>query len=120
MYSLDPLKQISINSTDKGGQTLKIPYVPAGTTLNVFATPAGTYCVAEYYFQFIRITLNDQKHGVCFDVIPGKIAYSGNITPSADSPNDIETYQTYDWKGFEAKLKSEYPTLAAQYPIVKP
>lgn len=118
--SLDNLDQMMIQGTDKNGITLKISNAPVGLHLYVFVVPAGTYCLSRFSLGFATIEQNDQKHGVCFDVIAGKIAYSGNLAPRAYGQNDLRTDQEYDWKAFEAKLKAEYPDLAARYPIVTP
>lgn len=118
--SLDVLSQISFDPVDNGGKPLSIMNAPKGVTLYVFVVPAGTYCEAMFHFGKWAFHARDPKHGTCFDVLPGKIAYSGNIAPRAVSARDIRTYQNYDWQGFEAMLKQQYPDIAAKYPLVTP
>jgi hypothetical protein len=118
--ALDDLNNISITGTDKNGKTLTISKSPKGVHLYIFKVPAGTYCLNRYYYGFTEIVMNDQEHGDCFDVIAGKIAYSGNFAPRAYDRYRVMTEQNYDWKWFESVIKEEYPNLIAQYPIVTP
>lgn len=118
--SLDPLNQIALDPTEGDGPGMDIPTAPAGVHMYIFVMPVGHYCLTSFWFGSTRLHQNDQKHGICFDVLADKIAYSGNIAPRAYGPGDLRTNQNYDWKGFEAALKADYPDLAAKYPIVAP
>lgn len=118
--TLDDVTQLEVDGTDKGGVELKIPSAPKGVDMYVFAAPAGTYCLANFHYGRILIFMKDQKHGVCFDVIPGKIAYSGNIAPRAFGEGRIITAQNYQWGWFESALNKDYPKLTAAYPVVTP
>jgi hypothetical protein len=120
MDTLDNVTQISMQGTDKDGTQLKIPSVPAGVHMYVFAAPAGTYCLANFWYGRYLIYMKDHKHGVCFDVIAGKTAYSGNISPRATATGGIITEQIYHWAWFESALEQEHPGLAKIYPVVTP
>lgn len=118
--SLDLLSQISFEPVGHDAKTLAITDAPKGVTLYMFVVPAGTYCVAGFHFGSWSFHSVDPKHGTCFDVLAGKIAYSGNVAPRAVNGGSVRTYQNYDWPAFEAKLKKEYPDIAAKYPLVTP
>lgn len=118
--SLDTLSQISFDPVGHDGKTLSIMGAPKGVTLYVFVVPAGTYCVAGFHFGVWSFHASDPKHGTCFDVLAGKIAYSGNVAPRAASGTDIRTYQNYNWPAFKDMLKQQYPDLAVKYPLATP
>ena len=118
--SLDLLSQISFDAVGHDAKPLAITDAPKGISLYVFVVPAGTYCSSGFHFGNWSFHSIDPHHTGCFDVIAGKIAYSGNIAPRAVGPNDIRTYQNYDWRGFEEMLKKQYPDIAAKYPLVTP
>jgi hypothetical protein len=118
--TLDVLDQISFDAVGHDAKPLAITNAPKGISLYVFVVPAGTYCSSGFHFGNWAFHSLDPKHGACFDVLAGKIAYSGDIGPRAFSKNDIRTYQNYDWPRFEEMLKKQYPDLAAKYPLVTP
>ena len=131
MDALNPLSQITFEGTDKGGTTIKIPSAPIGVTMYLFAVPAGHYCLSRYAAGMTEITSTDQENGDCFDVVAGKIAYSGNLAPRAFNSSgtwirnqlvgyDIRTLQNFEWAAFEKRMQDEYPDLVAKYPIVTP
>lgn len=117
--ALDPLDNITIKSPDNtNAPELVITGVKAGTTMLVYVVPAGRYCVDSFYFDSWRFIQSDLKHGVCFDVIAGEVAYSGNIGPRVYRKK-VWTAQNYDWNAFRKQLSRQYPKLAG-YPIVTP
>jgi len=117
--SLDPLNAIYIKAADNdSAPTIEIQHVNAGVHLFVFVVPPGSYCVTRYSYLNYYITQNDPKHGVCFDVIAGKIAYSGNLAPRGYQ-GKIYVEQNYEWSAFQKMLKDHYPKLAA-YSVVTP
>ncbi|HSC48010.1 MAG TPA: hypothetical protein VLG68_07980 [Gammaproteobacteria bacterium] len=117
--TLDPLNAIYIKSADNNSApTIEINHVDIGVHLFAFVVPAGSYCITRYSFGNYYITQSDPKHGVCFDVIAGKVAYSGNLAPRVHG-GGIYVDQNYDWPGFKKMFKEQYPKLAA-YPIVTP
>ena len=120
MDTLDTLNQISVEPTEGDGPSMNIPKTPIGVNMYVFVVPAGHYCLTSFWLGSTRIHQSDEKHGICFDVIAGKTAYSGNIAPRAYGPSDLRTNQNYDWRGFEAAMKADYPDIVAKYPIVTP
>lgn len=119
MDTLDPLNQIQLWSPTNDGKGMTIPSAPVGVSMYLFVVPAGNYCVASFWFGQRELYLKDRKQGVCFQVVAGKIAYSGNLAPRAYGPDDLRTDQNFEWGAFETKLKAEYPEVAAQYPIAR-
>ena len=120
MDTLDPLQSIMFQGTDKDGATLRISSVPKGVTLNLFVVPAGHYCLTQFSLGGHELDQNDTEHGVCFDVIAGQTAYSGNLAPRAYGPNNLRTDQNYDWVGIKRKLQADYPEVVAKYALVTP
>ncbi len=116
--TLDVLNSVTIKSPDRNGTELAVGFVDKGVHLNVYAVPAGTYCLVKFHTAFYKITQDDPTHGVCFDVVAGKVAYSGNLAPRARGQT-LWTYQNYDWPAFEKMFKEQYPKLAS-YPLVTP
>lgn len=119
MDTLDPLNAIYIKSADNDrAPTIEIHHVEVGVHLFVFVVPPGSYCVTRYSYLNYYITQNDPKHGVCFYVIAGKIAYSGNLSPRSYN-GKLYVDQNYNWEAFRKMLKDQYPKLAP-YPVVTP
>ena len=117
--TLDPINAFYIKSPDNSAApTIEVTHVNVGVTLFPFVVPAGRYCVTRYSFSTYDITQNHPKDGVCFDVVAGKVAYSGNLAPRGHG-GGVYVDQNYDWRGFEKMWKDQYPKLA-QYPIVTP
>lgn len=117
--SLDPLNAIYIKSADNdSAPTIEIQHVDVGIHLFVFVVPPGSYCVTRYSYGNYYITQNDPKHGVCFYVIAGKIAYSGNLAPRGYN-GKVYVDQNYEWSAFQKMLRDQYPKLAG-YPVVTP
>jgi hypothetical protein len=116
--TLDVLNAVTIRSPDRNGMEFGVSYVDKGVHLYVFIVPAGSYCLVKFQTSFYTITQDDPTHGVCFDVVAGKVAYSGNLSPRAHGQS-LQTDQNYDWPAFEKMFKEQYPKLA-QYPIVTP
>lgn len=115
--TLDSLNAIDIGASDPKGVKLGVNYVDKGVHLFVFAVPSGTYCLRSFHTGFYKFwTLNPLDD--CFDVIAGKVAYSGNYTPRAYG-RSVKTPQMYDWPTFEKSFKEQYPKLA-NLPIVTP
>lgn len=128
--ALNPISQFTIESTDPKGATIKVPSAPIGVSLYLFVVPAGRYCVSRYSVGMTNIRTDSPGHGDCFDVVAGKIAYSGNLAPRAFNSGgtwvrnelvgyDIRTLQNFEWPQFEKKLRDEHPVLAAKYPIAR-
>ena len=117
-HTADQLNSVGIDSLDHKGSDLSISLVDSGVHLYVFAVPAGTYCLVRFYTGFYRFVQNDPTHGVCFDVLAGKVAYSGTLAPGTYD-GAVRTDQNYDWVIFEKMFKDQYPKLA-NYPIVRP
>lgn len=131
MDTLNPLTQVTIDGTDPNGATMKIPATPVGVNMYLFVVPAGHYCLSRYAVGMSEVTMDDKLHGDCFDVISGKIAYSGNFAPRAFSNSGtwvgsslqgytIKTLQNFEWDTFQKELKDQYPDLVAKYPVVTP
>lgn len=129
--ALNVLGQVEIDGTDPKGATMKIPTAPVGVNMYLFVVPAGHYCLASYSVGMSEIAMDDTLHGDCFDVIAGKIAYSGNLAPRAFSESGtwgrgtlegytVKTLQNFEWDSFQKNLKAEYPAIAAKYPVVTP
>jgi hypothetical protein len=118
MDTLDPLNAVSIKSPDNKDVELEISHVDVGVHMSVFVVPAGSYCLTKFFTGSYVFTQDDQTHGICFDVVPGKVAYSGNLAPRAYGQN-TRTDQNYNWPAFEKMFKEQYPKLA-NYPIVTP
>lgn len=116
-HTADQLTAVSIDSIDHKGADIGISFVDKGLNLYVFVVPAGTYCLTRFNTGFYRFTQNEAR-GVCFDVLPGKVAYSGTLTPGSYD-GGVRTDQNYDWAIFEKMFKDQYPKLAS-YPIVTP
>lgn len=116
--TVDTLNTVSIDSPDHKDVEIGITVVDKGANLFVFEVPAGTYCLTRFYTGFYRYIQEDPTHGVCFDVIAGKVAYSGNFAPGVYNGR-VMTYQNYNWPGFEKTFKAMYPKLAS-IPIVTP
>ncbi|HEY3644485.1 MAG TPA: hypothetical protein VGM16_04035 [Gammaproteobacteria bacterium] len=116
--NLDQLTAVNIDSADGKGKDISIGLVDKGVHMFVFEVPAGSYCLTHFNTAFYRFTQNDLTHGICFDVVPGKVAYSGNFAPRAYGQS-TQTNQNYDWPWFQKVFKEQYPKLA-QYPIVTP
>ena len=102
--TLDTLTAIDIESPDRKGGAVSIAYVEKGVHTFVYTLPAGRYCLTHFNTSFFRFTQNDPIHGICFDVIPGKVAYSGNLAPRAYGQS-TRTDQNYDWRWFEGMFK---------------
>jgi len=119
--SLDPLNGITLKSPDhKDAPDLEVGHVDKGVTMRVYVLPAGSYCVFSFFFGIHQFKEKDPDHDVCFDVIAGIVAYSGNIGPRSNGSSKSATMmQHYDWKVFESAFKVGYPKLS-QYPIVTP
>jgi hypothetical protein len=115
--TLDPLNAVSVASRDNKGGQLDIGFVDKGVSLFVYAVPSGSYCLSQFHTGFYRFWTLD-PHDDCFDVVAGKVAYSGNFTPRAYG-HSVRTAQNYDWPAFEKMFKEKYPKLA-HYPIVTP
>lgn len=109
--TLDVLTTVTIKSPDNGTE-VDVGSVGKGMNMYVYAVPAGSYCLTRFDTGFYRYHTNDQTHGVCFDVIAGKVAYSGNLAPRAYLEG-VRTDQNYDWTGFEKVFKQDYPKLAS-------
>lgn len=117
--TLDPLDNITFGSPDdSNAPDIVIAGVQPGKTMFVYVVPAATYCVMSFNFGRYRFIAKDLKHGTCFDVIAGKVAYSGNIGPRVYN-RQVLTGQTYNWVAFRKQLKQEYPNLSG-YPVVTP
>jgi len=116
--NLDVLTAVTIKSPDPKGGEVDISYVGKGVTMFVYTLPAGSYCLTHFNTAFYRFTQDDMTHGICFDVVAGKVAYSGNLAPRAVG-RDTKTFQNYYWAAFEKSFKDQYPKLA-NLPIVKP
>jgi hypothetical protein len=116
--TLDVLSVVTLKSPDKDGVEIDVGNVGKGVTMFVYAVPAGTYCLTRFTTGFYRFYQDDPTHGICFDVVAGKVAYSGNLAPRAYG-HDTRTDQNYYWPVFEKSFKQEYPKLA-QYAIVTP
>ena len=117
--TLDPLNAFYIKSGDHdSAPVIKIPHVEVGVHLFIFVVPSGSYCVTRFSSGSYYFTADDPKHGACFDVIAGKVAYSGNLSPRGYNGRVI-TDQDYNWPAFEKMFKQQYPKLAL-YPIVTP
>ena len=116
--TVDQLTAVSIDSADHKDAGIGISFIDKGVHLYVFVVPAGSYCLTHFNTGFYRFTQNDQTHGVCFDVVPGKVAYSGNLAPG-DYNGEVMTAQNYEWPAFEKMFKEQYPKLVS-YPIVTP
>jgi hypothetical protein len=116
--TLDSLNSIVIKSPDHKDQELSVGFVDKGIHMLVFEVPAGTYCLSKFHTGFYVFTQKDQTHGICWDVVPGKVAYSGNLAPRAYG-QDVFTGQNYDWAMFKKNFKEQYPKLA-NFPIVTP
>lgn len=117
MDTLDALSVTTIKSPDNKDVELDLGYVDKGVHMYVYAVPAGTYCLVRFNTGFYRFH-QESSRDVCFDVVPGKVAYSGNLAPRAVGHQAI-TYQNYDWAAFKKMFKEQYPKLA-NYPIVSP
>lgn len=115
--TLDPLNAIDLRSADPNGVQLGVSFVDKGSHLFVFAVPAGSYCLRSFHTGFYKFWTID-SHDDCFDVVAGKVAYSGNYTPRAYGKS-VQTPQMYDWAAFEKTFKDQYPKLAS-LPIVTP
>jgi|SRR5579863_4458 len=117
--TLDPVNNFYIKSADDPkAPEIEVTRVQPGVTLFVYDVPAGSYCVVHYQIANFNIDQNDPTHGSCFDVVAGKVAYSGNLAPRGHN-GKIYIYQNYDWLAFEKMLKEQYPKLAS-IPIVTP
>ena len=116
--NLDTLTAITIKSPDPKGGEVDISYADKGVHMFVYALPAGSYCLTHFNTSFYRFTQDDLTHGICFDVVAGKVAYSGNLAPRAVG-HATRTYQNYYWSVFEKSFKDQYPKLT-NYPIVTP
>lgn len=117
--SLDPLNAFYIKSADnESAPAIKIQHVDVGVHLYIFVVPAGSYCVTRFSSGNYSITQDDPKHGVCFYVIAGKIAYSGNLAPRGYN-GKVYVDQNYEWSAFQKMLKDQYPKLV-DYPVVTP
>jgi hypothetical protein len=117
--TLDPINGITFKSPDNNDiSALDIDRVLPGTHMLVFILPEATYCLISYHYMDYIITQNDQKHGDCFDVVAGKIAYSGDLVPGMKGGVPV-VLQDYQWAAFKKRLGDEYPKLAS-YPIVAP
>lgn len=115
----DPINDIFIRSPDNGkAPSIEITRAEVGMHLFVYAVPAGSYCLVQYHYENYTISQNDPTHGVCFDVIAGKIAYSGNLSPNG-ADGRLWVDQNYYWPVFQKMFKEQYPKLAS-YPIVTP
>src|SRR5574337_334255 len=109
--------RVYIKSADNDrAPTIEIQHVEVGVHLFVFVVPPGSYCVTRYSYGNYYITQNDPKHGVCFYVIAGKIAYSGNLAPRGYN-GKVYVDQNYESSAFQKMLKTQYPKLAI-YPVV--
>jgi hypothetical protein len=118
--SRDPLTGVTFRSRDyPDAAPLQVGGVDRGITLRVFLLPAGSYCAAAFGYRDVLLKERGSDHEVCFDVIPGKVAYSGDIGPRGDDQNRILMFQRYNWPAFEKMFKEQYPKLAP-YPIVTP
>lgn len=129
--SLNTLSQVTIEGTDPNSASMKISMAPVGVSMYLFVVPAGHYCLTQYSVGMSLVEMDDKLHGDCFDVVAGKIAYSGNLAPRAFSSSgtwgknglegyNIKTLQNFEWDAFQKKLKEEYPAVAAKYPVVTP
>lgn len=129
--ALNPLVQVTLESSDPKGATLAIPNAPIGVTMYLFVVPAGRYCLSRYSVGMTNVRSDDPGHGDCFDVVAGKVAYSGHLAPRAFNSGgtwvknqlvgyDIRTLQNFQWDDFQKMLKDQYPQIAAQYPIATP
>lgn len=116
--NLDSLNSIVIRSPDHPDQEVSIGFVDKGIHMLVFEVPAGSYCLVKFHTAFYTIIQDDPTHGVCWDVVPGKVAYSGNLAPRAYGKS-LRTDQNYDWAMFKKNFKDQYPKLA-NYPLVTP
>lgn len=115
--TLDALSVSTIKSPDTKVE-INVGYVDKGVHMFVYALPAGSYCLTRFNTDFYRFYQDDPTHGICFDVIAGKVAYSGNLAPRAYG-KAVRTDQNYYWPEFEKSFKQDYPKLA-RYPIVTP
>jgi hypothetical protein len=116
--TLDPLNGIYFKELDnKSAPDIEISHVSAGVHLMIFAIPAGTYCATRYSFGDYYFTQTNPRD-TCFDVVAGKVAYSGNIGPRARNGRAY-LYQNYEWAAFKKTFNEQYPKLA-QYPIITP
>lgn len=115
--TLDALSVATIKSPDTKVE-VDVGYVDKGVHMFVYALPAGSYCLTRFNTGFWRFHQDDPTHGICFDVVVGKVAYSGNLAPRAYGKS-VRTDQNYHWAEFEKSFKQGYPKLA-QYPIVTP
>jgi len=124
MDTLDPVTQVRLSSSDGKGPELDLPSMPAGRTLALFAVPAGVYCLDE--FSYGRYRFFAKRAGIgCFRVPAGRVAYSGNLRPTAgrdpDTGRDAALVaQMFEPHEFLEMLKRQYPALAAAYPTAGP
>jgi len=94
------------------GQNIQIDNVPAGKSLYLFAVPAGHYCMSMFFIVGEqRIYPHDLK---CFDVLPGKLAFTGYLSPAVIYGN-IEVGQIRDDAAGQAELRKLYPQIATQF-----
>jgi hypothetical protein len=115
--TLDPLNGIYFKpAVNKSAPDIEVTHVTAGVHVLPYLVPAGTYCATRYSYGDYYFT--HDPRATCFDVVAGKVAYSGNVGPRAKN-GSAYLYRNYDWPAFEKMFKEQYPKLA-NYPIVTP
>lgn len=111
--TLDPLVEVSLESSTPKGLKFGISSIPAGRNLYLFQVPAGEYCFTRVQYGGWYLYSNKQTLG-CFEVKAGQLGYSGTLALRAEG-GKIVSHQVDDPEGFRALLAGRYPLIAKQF-----
>lgn len=110
--TLDSLSEVLIDG--RSGTRLRIPEVPVGRSIYLFAVPAGEYCFERFQYAHIAF-VGKRGHLACFDVYAGELSYSGTLAPRTEG-DEIVNRQVQDAAGFRTLLTQQYPQVSAEFP----
>jgi hypothetical protein len=113
--TLDPLVEVSLESSTPRGFKFGISSIPAGRNLYLLQVPAGEYCFTRVQYGGWYLYSNEQTLG-CFEVKAGELGYSGTLALRAEG-GKIVSHQVDDPAGFRALLAERYPMIARQFQL---
>jgi hypothetical protein len=108
------VSRLDMGAISGNGAPLLIQAMPEGMHVYLFVAAAGTYCAHSFIWH--DFVFNTDSSHECFEVLPGKMSYSGVYSVVAGSSGNYVSgnlLQQDDWDAFTALLEREYPNIAA-------